>query len=91
MRMSRVNITVPDHVAIEARAAGLNVSRIATAALIEELDRRAKTRALDVYLSQLDTELGPISADEQTSAAAWADRVLSPASRRPSMKRRRSA
>ena len=44
---------VPDDVAAEARAAGLNVSRVATAALVEELDRRAKTKALDAYLAQL--------------------------------------
>ena len=91
MRMSRVNITVPDDVAAQARAAGLNVSRVATAALVEELDRRARTRALDLYLSQLDDELGPISAEEQEEAAAWADRVLAPASRDPSAKCRRSA
>ena len=91
MRMSRVNITVPDDVAAEARAAGLNVSRMATAALVEELDRRAKKAALDAYLAQLDNELGPIPADEHTAAAAWADRVLAPASRQPSAKHRRSA
>ena len=91
MRMSRVNITVPDDVAAEARAVGLNVSRVATAALVEELDRRAKTKALDAYLSQLDDELGPISVEEHTAAAAWADRVLTPESRQPSAKRRRSA
>ena len=91
MRMARVNITVPDDVVAEARAAGLNVSRVATAALVEELGRRAKTQALDAYLSRLDDELGPISVDEQAEAAAWADRVLAPASRRPSAKRRRSA
>ena len=91
MRMSRVNITVPDDVAAEARAAGLNVSRVATSALVEELDRRAKAKALDAYLAQLDYELGPIPVDEQTAAVAWADRVLTPASRQPSAKRRRSA
>ena len=91
MRMSRVNITVPDDVAAEARAAGLNVSRVATAALVEELDRRARTKALDAYLAQLDDELGPIPVDEQTAAVAWADRVLAPTSRQPSAKRRRSA
>ena len=93
MRMSRVNITVPDDVAAQARVAGLNVSRVATAALVEELDRRAKTKALDAYLAQLENELGPIPIDEHTAAVAWADRVLAPASpsRRPSAKGRRSA
>ena len=78
MRMSRVNITVPDDVAAQARAAGLNVSRVATAALVEELDRRAKTKALDAYLLQLENKLGSVSAHEQADAVAWADRVLAP-------------
>lgn len=91
MRMSRVNITVPDDVAAQARAAGLNVSRLATAALVDELDRLTKTKAFDAYLAQLDIELGPLSVDEQTAAAAWADRVLAPAVRRSSAKHRRSA
>ena len=47
MRMSRVNITVPDEVIIRAKAAGLNVSRVATSALVEELDRLSKIDALD--------------------------------------------
>ena len=46
MRMARVNITVPDDVVAQAKAAGLNVSRLATAALVEELDRRNKIAAL---------------------------------------------
>ena len=90
VRMARVNITVPDQVVAQARAAGLNVSRLATAALVEELDRRAKTRALDEYLAGLAAELGPIPLDEQTKAAGWVDRVLSPARPVPA-KRRRSA
>ena len=32
VRMSRVNITVPDGIIAQAKAAGLNVSRLATAA-----------------------------------------------------------
>ena len=80
----------PDQVVAQARAAGLNVSRLATAALVEELDRRAKTRALDEYLAALAAELGPIPLDEHTKAAGWVDCVLSPA-RPVSAKRRRSA
>ncbi len=74
MRMARVNITVPDELIEQARAAGLNVSRVAAAALAEELDRRAKIAALDEYLGELDAALGPIPADEQEAARAWADR-----------------
>lgn len=89
--MARVNITVPDDVATRARAAGLNVSRIATAALAEELDRLDKIAALDAYLARLDAELGPIPADEQAAAAVWADRVLTPQASQPAKARRRSA
>jgi post-segregation antitoxin (ccd killing protein) len=90
MRMSRVNITVPDDVAAQAREAGLNVSRVATTALVEELDRRAKTDALDTYLAKLEAELGPIGPEEAAAATTWADRIFTttqPASR----KRRQSA
>ena len=68
--MSRVNITVPDEVIIRAKAAGLNVSRVATSALLAELDRRSKIDALDAYLAELERELGPISAEEDAAAAA---------------------
>ena len=76
MRMARVNITVPDDVVTEARAAGLNVSRLATAALVEELDRRSKIAALDDYLAELEAELGPIPAEEGAPAVRWVDEVL---------------
>ncbi len=77
MRMSRVNITVPDEVIVRAKAAGLNVSRVATSALVEELDRRSKIDALDAYLAELERELGPVSAEEGAAAAAWVDGVVS--------------
>jgi Post-segregation antitoxin CcdA len=89
MRMSRVNITVPDDIASQAREAGLNVSRVATTALIEELDRRAKVDALDTYLARLDAELGPIGPDEAAAATSWADRIFT--TRPTGRKRRRSA
>lgn len=76
MRMARVNITVPDELIEQARAAGLNVSRVAGAALAEELDRRAKIAALDDYLRELDAALGPVPADEQAAARDWADRAF---------------
>src|SRR5437588_12997687 len=76
MRMARVNITVPDDVIAEARHAGLNVSRVATAALVDELDRLAKIAALDSYLAELEAELGPPTKEELDEARRWADRVL---------------
>jgi Arc/MetJ family transcription regulator len=75
MRMARVNITVPDDVLAQARAAGLNVSRLAASALVEELDRRAKVAELDAYLAELDAEFGPVPAEEQVAAADWAQRL----------------
>ncbi len=90
MRMARVNITVPDDVVARARQAGMNVSRVATTALIEELDRRSKVDALDIYLAELESELGPIGPEEAAAATAWADRVLTPA-RPAARKPRRSA
>jgi post-segregation antitoxin (ccd killing protein) len=90
MRMARVNITVPDDVIAEARAAGLNVSRVATVALVDELDRLAKIHALDAYLAELDAELGPPTAEEINEAHRWADQILTP-STAPAPRRRRSA
>jgi post-segregation antitoxin (ccd killing protein) len=87
MRMARVNITVPDDVATRARQAGLNVSRIASVALADELDRLAKIAGLEAYLAELEAALGPPSADELADAADWADRILSA----PKPKGRRSA
>lgn len=76
MRMARANITVPDDLLARAKAAGLNVSRVAASALAEELDRRDKIAALDSYLRELDATLGPIPDDELVDAREWADRML---------------
>lgn len=76
MRMARVNITVPDELLSRSKAAGLNVSRTASLALAEELDRRAKLAVLDSYLDELGIELGPLSDKEQAAARAWADRAF---------------
>ena len=92
MRMSRVNITIPDDVVAQARAAGLNVSRLATTALIEELDRRNKIEALDAYLALLERELGPIPTDDQAAATVWVDQAIVPqVTARTGPRRRRSA
>lgn len=79
--MARVNITVPDDLLGRARAAGLNVSRLAAAALAEELDRRSKIAELDAYLAALDAEFGPIPQREAVAAREWADQVLPARSR----------
>lgn len=74
--MARVNLTVPDDVVADAKAAGLNLSRVATSALVVELESRRKIAALDRYLDQLEAELGPIPRVEAEAAARWADEVL---------------
>jgi len=81
MRMARVNITIPDDLLRRARTEGLNVSALASAALAEELDRRRKIVALDIYLAELEAEHGPIPEVEQAEAQAWVERVLPPVSR----------
>lgn len=91
MRMARVNITVPDDLLDQARAAGLNVSRIAAAALSEELDRLAKIAALDSYLAELEAELGPVSDAERHEAEAWADALTEGTSTGPDRTKARRA
>jgi Post-segregation antitoxin CcdA len=75
MRMGRVNITMPDELLAQARAAGLNVSRLAASAVAEELDRLAKIAELDAYLSELNTELGPLGDQEVAEAREWGDQL----------------
>lgn len=74
MRMAKVSVSIPDDVVTAAKAAGLNISRLATLALSSELDRQAKVAELDAYLAQLDHELGPVSEAEAQEAADWAAR-----------------
>ncbi len=87
MRMARVNITVPDELLDMARAAGLNISRLAAAALAEELDRRAKLAELDAYLAELDGEFGPVPEPELAAAREWADQALPASGSHPGARR----
>jgi hypothetical protein len=90
--MARVNVTIPDDVIERARAVGLNVSQVASAALAEELDRREKIAALDRYLAALEAELGPVPPEEAAEAAAWAATAFDdPAPVRRSARGRRTA
>jgi hypothetical protein len=85
--MARVNITVPDLLMEQARAAGLNVSRLAAAALEEELDRRTRIAELDAHLAALEAEHGPIPQAEIDAAREWADRTLPATSHGPDLDR----
>jgi len=82
--MARVNVSMPDDLYRRARQARLNISRISQHAVARELDRLDKVEALDVYLAELDAELGPPSPSELAAADQWADRVLGPAERQHS-------
>lgn len=90
MRIARVNITVPDDRLERSRAAGLDVSRVASGALSEEPDRRAKLAALERYPHELEHEMGPTSGEEREAAGAWADLVLDDVRRRKPGRSRRS-
>ena len=74
MRMAKVSVSIPNDIVAAAKAAGLNISRLATLALRSELDRRAKVAELDAYLTDLDRTLGPVSDAEAIEAAVWAAR-----------------
>lgn len=78
MRMARVNITIPDAVLEQARAAGLNISGVAAAALVDELDKLDKIAELDRYLAELEAEQGPIPESELAEGRAWADQAFGP-------------
>ncbi len=54
--MARVNITIPDEPHIRARAAGINVSRVSAAAVVDELDRLHRVAVLDQLLEQMTAE-----------------------------------
>ena len=71
--MARVNVSIPDDVIERAREAGLNVSRLATSALEEALEKQVKVELAKQYLAELEAELGPIPQEDLDRAAAWLD------------------
>jgi hypothetical protein len=56
--MGQVTISVPDELLLQAQMAGLNLSRLAAFAIIEELGRQAQLEALDAYVDEIDAGLG---------------------------------
>jgi len=74
--MARVNISLPDELHRRAKDAGLNISKLTRDAIIQELERLAKTAALDEYLAELEAELGPISPEDQARADALLRRMM---------------
>ncbi|HVW82003.1 MAG TPA: type II toxin-antitoxin system CcdA family antitoxin [Mycobacteriales bacterium] len=82
--MARVNITIPDDLVANAKAADLNISKLATEAVADALDRLSKIRALDDYLAELDEELGPPSTEDIAEAQEWVKRLRQGAGTRTS-------
>lgn len=74
--MARVNVSIPDQLLVEAKAAGLNISKLARDAIVQELDRRDKIGALDAYLAELEEEHGPVTPQERAGAESWANEVF---------------
>lgn len=79
MRMSRVNITMPDNLYLEAKRVGLNISQVAQRAVAADIARATKVAELDAYLAELEAELGPTGDGDRDAARSWADRLLGPA------------
>lgn len=65
MRMARVNVYLPDDLAAEARAAGLNVSRITQDALRAAL----AARRVDEWLDDVGS-MRPVAVSPEAIAAA---------------------
>lgn len=70
--MARLNVYVPDDLAARARAAGLNVSAVAQAAIAAELQREDT----DAWLADLPTGSGRVSHEAAMSALAAAREEL---------------
>jgi post-segregation antitoxin (ccd killing protein) len=76
MRMARVNIYLPDDLAKEAKAAGLNISRVAQEALRAELSARRVSDWLDEILRlppTRATHADIMTALREARAELWGD------------------
>jgi post-segregation antitoxin (ccd killing protein) len=67
--MARMNIYLPDDVAAEARAAGLNISALARAAVEAELARSSTDEWLERVLALVPTSVSHEEAIEALDAA----------------------
>jgi hypothetical protein len=56
--MGDVTVSIPDELLYRAQLAGLNLSRLAAIAILDELGRQAQLEALDAYVDQIDAGLG---------------------------------
>ena len=89
--MARRNISLPDDLDERARRARLNVSALAQRAVADELDRRERMRALDVWLDELDAAHGAPSEEAEAHAQAWLESAVGVQSRPPAPNARSAA
>ena len=67
---------MPDDLVAQARAMGLNVSRLAASAVAHEVRKAEKNAYIDRYLADLEAEEGPIPENEMREAQAWVDGLI---------------
>jgi hypothetical protein len=91
MRMPRVNVYLPDQLYQRAKRARLNVSELSQKAIRDELLRKERMQALDVFLDELSVRGGPATVEEAAAAEAWATDVLGAAERVRTPRRGRGA
>jgi Post-segregation antitoxin CcdA len=71
-----MNIPMSDELIAKAKELGLNVSRLAAAAVAHEVRKAEKIVYIDRYLAELETEQGPIPVHETRDAQAWVDGLI---------------
>jgi post-segregation antitoxin (ccd killing protein) len=88
MRMSRVNVYVPDDLHRQAKRARLNVSELCQEAIRAELARRERFRAMGEWAAELTDRHGSASPEEIAEAEAWANQILAAAKRAEGARRK---
>jgi Post-segregation antitoxin CcdA len=70
MAKRKITVTVDEELIAYIHAAGDQVSSVVNAALINEIDRRARLDALGELLDHWDSIAGPVSPEALAQAAA---------------------
>ena len=71
-RMPRIQLYLPDDLYQQVKEFDLPASKLFQNAVREELDRRDKVAALEVYLDELRAEVGEPSTEDW----AWAEKIV---------------
>ena len=86
MHMARVNVYITDELHQRAKRARLNVSALCQKAVLDELIRRERMRALERFNEELADVQGAATAREIAEADAWADEVVQAADKARSLR-----